>query len=80
MSKAINMQRAVHNLFTLYYRFVGRDQGHCVMLHATDEADASRQARRYHIRQRMLADAAIYAPDGELVADLEDLRYVRAAS
>lgn len=80
MANSIRFARAVHNVFTLYYKFVGKDQGHCVMLNAVDEFDAERQARRYHIRQRVLADAAIYDSTGEIVADAEDLRYTRAMS
>lgn len=77
MANALKYTQAVHGVFTLYYRFEGRDQGHCVVFNAVDEADAGRQARRYYIRQRKLADAALYDPDGEIVADGEDLRHVR---
>lgn len=80
MANALKYNQTVHGAFTLYYRFIGGDQGHCVFLNARDEADAQRQARRYHIRQRDLADAAIYDSTGELVADAEDLRHRRVLS
>lgn len=76
-SAALNYSRAIHRQYTLVYRFLGHDQGHCALLNAVDLDDAERQARRYHLRGRPFHDAAIYDENGDIVADSESLRETR---
>lgn len=74
---ALKYNRAVHQQYTLVYRFFGHDQGHCALINAVSLEDAERQSRRYYLRGRPCYDASLYDETGDIVSDYESLRETR---